>query len=1071
MKNGIFILTLCCCLPSINVLASKTRLAIIDASLGKETDKKTLDLLCVKLSSTPSIDLLEREETQRILGEKNKLLDTVTADDIAIISKNLHAEALLLLNPIATPQKGKFCMRVRLIETRYGMKLLDTYTALSLGDLKFQRNMNDLIRQIKKGLSKLPINTNNQIFVGITNFTNESTNSGEDWIGNFIENGLEQTLIQQPNVLVFERQKANAVMDERFFSAALPDNLQSTSLLVHGTYRIAHEQNGRKITINILMQGGTEKQIHLTLPLAALKTAPQEITRIICSIPKRSPIANPLEANALIESAKSLSHLPEKAFHLAEAAVALNPESPCVNDFLILQASRVLWSLDASSRQDFHKMQRCLGSAMQSLNRIISKHPQKIGYLNKTSCYAWTSFYNALGQRFSSNDAKCLLRIAPELKPLEQFRYFDEFAYPALRRIALDHKDPIMLRRFIYNSRNTLHFSKSWKAALNRVEQRVNDTLILYDKRHLLVSEPLTDLLNLPRWSPVLSWRHQGKLKCEVENILKQKLDSEDERIAMMAATTFLSMWNTRTYAEYKGPTLRKAALTYCDFIIKYLRSNTQHPPAPDTVISFWNICFYSDESKDGEFKKSLYEKLLAPLMEKPELIERPNTRKYPLISAANLHTEKLLDYYLMEGDEKLALPLLRMAIKLEENLGHHRDVRCLKLKLNQLKGNNIPNYSKYLRKEQLFKNNPDEIVDLFIKHSKGRSINKHSIQLEAVHSNKHALYALFSLKADNAYPKMENKRISLAATYNLKKKKFTNLIITNWLPNKTFLPHASILVDSKLFVFTKPGNLIIFDFNTKSFKVKKYGNFIAGRIKTLTYLQEHIYALVTKGVDQTFLFDISLKNETINTTLSSRAKASPNILDGALIKALGADATRKKLLILAVFHSNNDIIEKSGLYLFSPKNLKTEKIIMNIPPYDKSQGAFAMYHDLDDFPQFSLFNNDSVYLFDKIQLKFSTLVRDSPQYPSKWIVPGIFFGDALLIPQGIILYGSNTSAYFLKNSKNTPIPFQNPLNNASFMNTPSGLIAQIYEGVFLLPNLGGKFSYADCHKGWCPKK
>ena len=103
------------------------RLAIMDVDHAKPVPSAFLDILLIELSRRPEIALLEREEIALILKEQVlnlSLTGDLEASAIVKSGQILAADVILMLKNEGDAE-AKIDLRLRLVDARHGLKLLD----------------------------------------------------------------------------------------------------------------------------------------------------------------------------------------------------------------------------------------------------------------------------------------------------------------------------------------------------------------------------------------------------------------------------------------------------------------------------------------------------------------------------------------------------------------------------------------------------------------------------------------------------------------------------------------------------------------------------------------------------------------------------------------------------------------------------------------------------------------------------------------------------------------------------------------------------------------------------------
>ena len=230
-------------LISVNRLSAQTHLPPVRLALISETTEAAVavDILTAKLSGDETIQLLERDQIEKVYQEQSL---SAANQDYLKLGRILGADGLLLLNIVRTPQATN--LTARLIAVKPGVILADGAFDWPLKDTS--QWSESAAAYLNSFLPKLTVLPENAIPLSVVNLRS-AVNSTE---GTEIERQLKQLIIQrlsqEPQFFVLERQKMQLLGDEKELKAD-DSAFYSGSYLLEGTV----DQNGYspdKVTID-----------------------------------------------------------------------------------------------------------------------------------------------------------------------------------------------------------------------------------------------------------------------------------------------------------------------------------------------------------------------------------------------------------------------------------------------------------------------------------------------------------------------------------------------------------------------------------------------------------------------------------------------------------------------------------------------------------------------------------------------------------------------------------------------------------------------------------------------------
>lgn len=179
----------------------KPRLAIVN----RTGDPAFCDLLFMSLIESGQVDLVERQETDRILNEM-EITAWTSADSIGL-GRRLNAKGLLFV------ESDKFLINVRLVETQNGEIVLTTIRENKNAD--YADIVRDLLAAFRNRFDTLAMGAQDRLYVAVLPIpANGPLAQDRDTLCTF-KALLEAHLSDCPRIVLVERQRLPEVIDER----------------------------------------------------------------------------------------------------------------------------------------------------------------------------------------------------------------------------------------------------------------------------------------------------------------------------------------------------------------------------------------------------------------------------------------------------------------------------------------------------------------------------------------------------------------------------------------------------------------------------------------------------------------------------------------------------------------------------------------------------------------------------------------------------------------------------------------------------------------------------------------
>lgn len=308
------------------------KLAVVDVSTTVRLPAGFLDLLMADLSQHPGIALLERAEIDRLLREHTLGL---TKGTDAISAGHLWAVDAFVLLEMGKPDGKSSPLRVRLVETRYGIQLWDFLLLLEKKPEQYPQQASLLATVIPQRLDKLRCGKDDPIAISVLPLRSEEVSARWSWLAEALAGGVEQNLGLQPRIIVLERSRTRPLTDERSIIPDLPPALLPAAVTLDGAYRLNREKGGEVLAVDLRARrsGAVFWETKLEGSVGELgalcRRAAEAVLQAVAVPVECAPLDAAKEAQMLAAEAGRCAEVKEfnRAMHLAEAALALQPEN------------------------------------------------------------------------------------------------------------------------------------------------------------------------------------------------------------------------------------------------------------------------------------------------------------------------------------------------------------------------------------------------------------------------------------------------------------------------------------------------------------------------------------------------------------------------------------------------------------------------------------------------------------------------------------------------------------------------------------------------------------------------
>lgn len=346
----------------------KARIAIVTDKASDAGKLPLVSLLEVRLSESASIELLEREHIDSILDEhKLSLTGLVQRDDIIRAGKLLRADAFLLLSlEKSTKAKdgGGDLLRIRIVETSYGIRLVDTFEQVDAEDVP--QAVERIASKTNNASQKLTIPHEESIAAGIVDVQRASLADRHKRLANVLPAMLSSCLGKEPRIIILEREDLKLLLREKQLTEGRNRDFLNSAVIINGHLQ-PKGRNGVKLTLS-LKGSSTEDTTTFTVsldPNEPGKAVDEMAINIIKEILNAEPTSlwqPKQEAEEFFRHGQNLMNHSEHKEALAplETAHALQPDNIYYTNALFVNecAARRI-ELFRSRRKSFHEITVC----------------------------------------------------------------------------------------------------------------------------------------------------------------------------------------------------------------------------------------------------------------------------------------------------------------------------------------------------------------------------------------------------------------------------------------------------------------------------------------------------------------------------------------------------------------------------------------------------------------------------------------------------------------------------------------------------------------------------------------
>ena len=292
------------------------------------------DLLFASLIRRTDFVLVERNAIDAILKEHALALAAgadIRPDDLLKCGQLLSAEGLLLLG-MERKTGEELALRVRLLDARLGLKLLDTLIPAGAQPSDLARAAEAVADCVGLRAARIGAPLKDLRVIGVSTFRSEALSARWDWLSDAIPSGIERALALHGNVVLAERREVTPLLSEREVASSLPEAILAAAWHANGTYQIDTAARRLSVAVSARKGGAAPLDFRVEGSLDELEVLCREIAQrlapTVTTTAAKKPADPRPEAQLLADEARIFIKRkePELALASAESASALIPD-------------------------------------------------------------------------------------------------------------------------------------------------------------------------------------------------------------------------------------------------------------------------------------------------------------------------------------------------------------------------------------------------------------------------------------------------------------------------------------------------------------------------------------------------------------------------------------------------------------------------------------------------------------------------------------------------------------------------------------------------------------------------
>lgn len=215
------------------------RVALIADKASDLYKSPLVSLVEVKLSQKEGIELLERAEIDKLLQEQQLSVAGLLQRHNAVkVGRLLRVDAFLLLSTEADKdqkQNSDKLLRVRLVETAHGLRLLDSFE--EHGSAKLEDTVKRITEKVIAAAPKMMLPPSEVIPVGIIGIHRVQLSERYQWLARAVPAMLSVRLSKELRIIMLEREDLKILHDEKLLTEGEDAEFWSSGVLIDGYLR------------------------------------------------------------------------------------------------------------------------------------------------------------------------------------------------------------------------------------------------------------------------------------------------------------------------------------------------------------------------------------------------------------------------------------------------------------------------------------------------------------------------------------------------------------------------------------------------------------------------------------------------------------------------------------------------------------------------------------------------------------------------------------------------------------------------------------------------------------------
>lgn len=312
------------------------RVALIADKASDLYKSPLVSLLEVELSRKDNIQLLERAEIDKILQEQQlSVAGLLQRQKVVKAGRLLRVDAFLLLSTEADKdqkQNRDKLLRVRLVETIHGLRLLDSFE--EHGSAKLEDIVKRIIEKVIAAVPKIMLPPNEVIPVGIVDIHRVQLSERYQWLARILPVMLSVRLSKELRIIMLEREDLRILNDEKLLTEGKDAEFWNSAVVIDGYLQRGGTNNDIEMKLRLRraedrVMSAFTVPVEPNEPSIAVEKATKDIIQELLNAPPTSSWQPKQEAQEFFRQGQLLmNHNRNKdAIKMLETAHALQPDN------------------------------------------------------------------------------------------------------------------------------------------------------------------------------------------------------------------------------------------------------------------------------------------------------------------------------------------------------------------------------------------------------------------------------------------------------------------------------------------------------------------------------------------------------------------------------------------------------------------------------------------------------------------------------------------------------------------------------------------------------------------------